>query len=137
MLREDIRCDSGVRDCVGGDVGVHAQAPAGQPPAGGVRGQGRGDAPPPAPMAIKQVKPGLYMVTGIGGNSTVRVGNQGIILVDTKNLGDQFYNDLVAQIKTVSDQPVKHVFVTHVHQDHSGNIGRSSRRARRSSPTRG
>ena len=78
-------------------------------------------------MEIKQVKPGLYMVTGMGGNSTVRVGNQGIILVDTKNLGDQFYNDLVAKIKTVSDQPIKHVFVTHVHQDHSGNIGKFTR----------
>ena len=103
-------------------VGVQAQQA--QPPAGGQGAAGRGAAPPPAPMEIKQVKPGLYMVTGMGGNSTVRVGNQGIILVDTKNLGDQFYNDLVAKIKTVSDQPVKEVFVTHVHQDHSGNIGK-------------
>jgi cyclase len=100
----------------------------GQP--GGQRGDGagRGAAPAaaqaPAPQMIKQVKPGLFMVTGAGGNSTVRVGNQGIILVDTKNLGDNFYNDLVAQIKTVSTQPVKYVVVTHVHQDHSGNIGR-------------
>ena len=92
-------------------------------PAGG-QGQGRGAAPPPAPMAIKQVKPGLYMVTGFGGNSTVRVTDQGVIVVDTKNLGDQPYNDLVAQIKTVTNQPVKYVFVTHVHQDHAGNIGR-------------
>jgi glyoxylase-like metal-dependent hydrolase (beta-lactamase superfamily II) len=75
-------------------------------------------------MAIKQVKPGLYMVTGFGGNSTVRVADDGVILVDTKNLGDGPYNDLVAQIKTVTDKPVKYVFVTHVHQDHSGNIGR-------------
>ena len=75
-------------------------------------------------MAIKQVKPGLYMVTGFGGNSTVRVTDQGVILVDTKNLGDGPYNDLVAQIKSVTHQPVRHVFVTHVHQDHSGNIGR-------------
>ena len=64
------------------------------------------------------------MVTGAGGNSTVRVTDQGVILVDTKNLGDQFYNDLVAQIKTVSPQPVKYAIVTHVHQDHSGNIER-------------
>jgi glyoxylase-like metal-dependent hydrolase (beta-lactamase superfamily II) len=93
-------------------VGANAQAPAQAPAA------------PPAPMAIKQVKPGLYMVTGFGGNSTVRVTDQGVILVDTKNLGDGPYNDLVAQIKTVTSQPVRHVFITHVHQDHSGNIGR-------------
>jgi glyoxylase-like metal-dependent hydrolase (beta-lactamase superfamily II) len=93
-------------------VDAPAQAPAQAPAA------------PPAPMAIKQVKPGLYMVTGFGGNSTVRVTDQGVILVDTKNLGDGPYNDLLAQIKTVTNQPVKHVFITHVHQDHSGNIGR-------------
>src|SRR5438477_131 len=96
--------------------------------AGGQRGEGRGAAPAPAAQAqaqmIKQVKPGLYMVTGAGGNSTVRVTDQGVILVDTKNLGENFYNDLVAQIKTVTNQPVKYVVVTHVHQDHSGNIGR-------------
>lgn len=93
-------------------VAGQAQAPAGQ------------QAAPPAPMLIKQVKPGLYMVTGFGGNSVVRVTDQGVILVDTKNMGDGPYNDLVAQIKTVTNQPVRHVFVTHVHQDHSGNIGR-------------
>ena len=56
-------------------------------------------------MAIKQVKPGVYMVTNNGGNSTVRVTEQGIILVDTKNLGDMFYNELLTQIKTASQQP--------------------------------
>ena len=128
-----------------------AQAPQGQqPPAGGQRpargegrggegqaprgdAQGRGDArgaqgargqQAPPPQAIKQVKPGVYMVINGGGNSTVRVTDQGVFLVDTKNLGEQFYNDLLAQIKTVTPQPVKYAFVTHVHQDHSGNIER-------------
>jgi len=92
---------------------------------GGQAGQAaRGAAPPPAPITIKQVKPGLYMVINGGGNSTVRVTDQGVILVDTKNLGDQFYNDLVAQIKTVTPQPIKYAIVTHVHQDHAGNIER-------------
>jgi cyclase len=93
---------------------VFAQAPK----------EGKGGAPPPAPQKIMQIKPDLYVVTGAGGNSTVRVTKAGIILVDTKNLGDQFYNELVAQIKTVSDQPVKEVIITHVHQDHSGNTGK-------------
>ena len=87
-------------------------------------GQGRGQAPAPAPQAIKMVKPGVYMVINGGGNSTVRVTDQGVILVDTKNLGDQPYNDLLAQIKTVTQQPVKYAIVTHVHQDHAGNIER-------------
>jgi glyoxylase-like metal-dependent hydrolase (beta-lactamase superfamily II) len=107
-----------------GDGGGQPGAPGGQ------RGEGAGrGAPAPAAaqaqaQAIKMIKPGLYMVTGAGGNSTVRVTDQGVILVDSKNLGENFYNDLVAQIKTVTNQPVKYVVITHVHQDHSGNIGR-------------
>ena len=100
-----------------------AQQPpaAGAPAQGGDRGGGRGQQ---AAQMIKQIKPGFYMVTGAGGNTSVRVASSGLILVDTKNLGDQFYNALMEQIKTVSTQPVKYVFVTHHHQDHSGNIGK-------------
>lgn len=83
---------------------------------------GRGAAPPP--QKIMMIKPDLYVVTGAGGNSTVRVTKDGIILVDTKNLGENNYNELMAQIKTVSDKPVKEVIITHIHQDHSGNTGR-------------
>jgi len=61
-------------------------------------------------------------VTGAGGNSTVRVTDQGVILVDTKNLGEANYNQLMDVVKTISQAPVKDVFVTHHHQDHSGNI---------------
>jgi glyoxylase-like metal-dependent hydrolase (beta-lactamase superfamily II) len=101
---------------------VSAQAPQGQPPAGGAPAQGGGGAPA-QPMAAKQVKPNLYMVTGNGGNTTIRVTDEGLILVDTKNLGEKFYEELMAQVRTVSKAPVRYVFVTHVHQDHSGNIG--------------
>jgi len=109
-------------------VGTSAQQPA-APAAGAPQGEGRrgggpgGGGAPAAPPAIKQVKPGLYMVTGLGGNSTVRVTNEGIILVDTKNLGQANYDALMQQIRTVSQAPVRYVFITHHHQDHSGNIG--------------
>jgi cyclase len=92
-----------------------ASAFAQAPPA---RGGGRG-APPP--QAIQQVKPGLYMVTGAGGNSTFRITNEGIILVDGKLPGEANYNALMALIKGVSDQPVKYLIVTHHHADHTGN----------------
>jgi cyclase len=89
-----------------------AQQPAA--PAGGGRGA-------PQAQAIQQVKPGLYMITGAGGNSTVRITPEGIILVDGKLPGDANYNALMALIKGVSDQPVKYLIVTHHHADHTGN----------------
>ncbi|MBL8556664.1 MAG: MBL fold metallo-hydrolase [Phenylobacterium sp.] len=80
--------------------------------------------PPTAPQAIKPVKPELFMVTGAGGNVTVRVTPAGLVVVDGKNPGQQVYDDLMAQIRTVSQEPVKVMIVTHHHADHSGNTGR-------------
>jgi cyclase len=96
-------------------------AQQGAPPAG-ARGGGRGGAQDTA-QAIVTVKPGLYMVTGAGANSMVRVANEGILVVDTKSLGQATYDALMAQIRTVSDKPVKFVIVGDVHQDKSGNTG--------------
>jgi cyclase len=103
-------------------IAEQPQAPQGQPGqagAGAQRGGGGGG----AAQAIRPVpgKQNLYMVTGAGGNSTVRVTNDGLIVVDTKNLGEQFYSGLMEQIKTVSSAPVRFAAITHVHQDHSGN----------------
>src|ERR1700679_1446165 len=83
-------------------------------PASGGRGA-------PQPQAIQQVKPGLYMITGAGGNTTVRVTNQGLIVVDGKLPGQSNYDALMALIKGVSDQPIKSLIVTHQHDDHTGN----------------
>jgi cyclase len=84
---------------------VWAQAPAGPPPA----------------QAIQKVKPGLYMITGAGANTEVRVTSQGLIVVDGKLAGQANYDALMALIKGVSDQPVKYLIITHHHADHSGN----------------
>jgi glyoxylase-like metal-dependent hydrolase (beta-lactamase superfamily II) len=96
---------------------IFAQTGAGKQAKGGDKG-----APPPAPQEIRQLKPGLFLVTGAGGNTSVRVTKAGLIVVDTKNLGDAFYNELMERIRSISTQPVKFVIVTHHHQDHSGNI---------------
>ena len=81
---------------------------------------------PLQPQAIQIIKPGpakpeLYMITGAGANSIVRVTSQGLIVVDGKLPGQANYDALMALIKTVSDQPVKYLIVTHHHADHSGN----------------
>ena len=37
---------------------------------------------------IRQLKPDLYMITGGGANTLIRVTSEGLIVVDTKNPGD-------------------------------------------------
>src|SRR5262245_56743337 len=69
----------------------------------------------------QQIKPGRFMVPGGGANSVIRVTTEGLILVDTKNPGDEMYAALAEQIKSVSPLPVKYVMNTHHHPDHVGN----------------
>src|SRR5438477_10584233 len=69
---------------------------------------------------IKMLKPNLYEITGGGANTLIRVTNQGLIVVDTKNPGDDNYNRLMEEIRSVTDQPVKFVINTHHHPDHVG-----------------
>jgi len=70
---------------------------------------------------IRQLKPDLYMITGGGANTLVRVTSEGLIVVDTKNPGDENYNRVMEEIRSVSNLPVKYVINTHHHPDHVGN----------------
>jgi cyclase len=89
------------------------------PPGGGKGGKG-------APKAgqtvekIRELKPNLYMITGGGANTLIRVTPEGLILVDTKNPGDDNFNRVMEEIRSVSNLPVKYVFNTHHHPDHVG-----------------
>src|SRR5262245_8068507 len=99
-----------------------AQAPQRGGGAPGGRGGGGGAARGGATVEkIQQIKPNLYMIPGGGANSVIRVTPEGLILIDTKNPGDELYNALVEQIKSVSNLPVKYVINTHHHPDHVGN----------------
>lgn len=79
-------------------------------------------AAPQEPLVIKMVKPGFHMIIGAGGNASARVGSNAVFLVDTKFAGGMNYDHLVAEIGKLSDKPVRYVFITHNHPDHSGNI---------------
>jgi cyclase len=91
-----------------------------QGPQGGPRG-GRAGGPGQTVEKIRELKPGLYMITGGGANTLVRVTGEGLIVVDTKNPGDENYNRVMEEIKSVSALPVKYVLNTHHHPDHVGN----------------
>ena len=72
---------------------------------------------------IRQVKPGLYMISGAGCTIAVRTTPDGVVVVDTKLASQATFDAIMAQIRTVSDQPVKFVVDTHSHFDHTGNNG--------------
>lgn len=96
---------------------VLAQQPP-APAAPPAQGRGRGGGQPVQP--VQQVKPGLFMVAGGGATTIIRVTADGLILVDGKLPGDQNYDALMTQIKTVTDKPVRFVVVAHHHADHTG-----------------
>jgi cyclase len=72
------------------------------------------------------LSPTVTMIKGRGGNVAVSVGEDGVFIIDDQMqpLTDQ----LLASIRTVSDQPIRFVINTHYHGDHVGGnegIGKS------------
>jgi glyoxylase-like metal-dependent hydrolase (beta-lactamase superfamily II) len=75
-------------------------------------------AKPPGPLRIAQVKPGLHMISGEGGNVAVLATDEGVVLVD--DMFDRNHADILAQVKSVTDKPLRYVINTHQHDDHAG-----------------
>ena len=73
---------------------------------------------PPGPLRIEKVKGELYMISGEGGNVAVYVTTEGVVLVD--DMFDRNHADILAQVKSVTDKPLKYVLNTHQHDDHAG-----------------
>lgn len=79
--------------------------------------QGNGLQPPP-PLALIKVAPDLYNLEGGGGNVAIYVTDEGAIVVDDKF--DRHHEEILANVKKVTDKPVRYVLNTHHHGDHSG-----------------
>lgn len=76
------------------------------------------NAKPPGPLRLEKVKGELYMISGEGGNVAVNVTDEGVILVD--DMFDRNHADILAQVKSITSQPLRYVFNTHQHDDHAG-----------------
>jgi cyclase len=74
-------------------------------------------APPAAPFVTHQLKPNIYWIEGGGGNSTVIVQPNGVIVVDAKTTkaGGQ---ELLDDIAKITPKPVTTVILTHSDGDH-------------------
>ena len=70
------------------------------------------------PFRATQVKDGLYLIQGEGGNVALYITPEGLILVD--DMYDRNYAAVMEQVKQISNLPVRYVLNTHHHDDHAG-----------------
>jgi cyclase len=64
------------------------------------------------------VQGNIYLLTGAGGNITVQVGDQGVLLVDTGL--PQMSEKILAAVRKLSNKPIQYIINTHIHPDHTG-----------------
>jgi cyclase len=94
-----------------------------------LRAQAPGATPTPdhharSPQDIFRVKPlagGVYALYGRGGNVGFFVGSDAVLVVDSEY--EDIAPGIVAQIKKVTDKPIKYLINTHHHGDHVGGNG--------------
>ena len=88
-----------------------------------VYSQGRADAAAPKPklpgaLKTQRVQGDLHVIAGEGGNVALYVTSDGVLLVD--DMFDRNHADILAQVKQVTDRPLRYVVNTHQHDDHAG-----------------
>jgi cyclase len=73
-----------------------------------------------ARLSTVKVKDDLYVIHNdfVPGNSTALITSQGVVLVDDKFEID--HDNIMAELKKVTNQPIRYVINTHHHADHSG-----------------
>jgi cyclase len=59
-----------------------------------------------------------YMLQGIGGNITVAVADDGVIMVDSQF--EPLHDKIKAAIAALTPQPIRYLIITHFHRDHTG-----------------
>src|SRR5690348_10792704 len=69
-------------------------------------------------IRVLPVQGNVYLMAGAGGNITVQVGNDGVLLVDTEYA--PLASKIMAEIRKLSSGPVRYIINTHVHPDHVG-----------------
>jgi len=73
-----------------------------------------------AKLDTVKVRDDLYVIHNdfVPGNTTALITNAGVLLVDDKFEID--HDSIMAELKKITNQPVKYVINTHHHPDHSG-----------------
>jgi len=73
-------------------------------------------------LDIVQLRPNFYMIAGAGGNISVEIGQDGVVLVDAgrENMSDQ----VIAALHKITPQPARYIIDTGADADHVGGNGK-------------
>jgi glyoxylase-like metal-dependent hydrolase (beta-lactamase superfamily II) len=77
-----------------------------------------GNAGENAPVEILPVRGNIYMLVAGGGNITLSLGPEGVLLVDTAVAA--LADNILAEIRKVTAKPIRYVLNTSADQDHTG-----------------
>ena len=69
-------------------------------------------------LEVLPVQGGVYMIAGAGGNISVQIGDEGVLLVDTQFA--PLAPKVMGEIQKLSSGPVRFIINTHDHADHVG-----------------
>lgn len=69
-------------------------------------------------IGVLHVQGKVYMLVGAGGNVTLQVGDEGVLIVDS--MYAELSEKILAVIRDLSDKPIRYLINTHVHRDHVG-----------------
>ena len=68
---------------------------------------------------VLPIRGNVHMLVGPeGGNSTVSIGPEGVLIVDTMTA--EIAPDIISTIRTLSPAPIRWILNTHSHKDHTG-----------------
>ena len=70
------------------------------------------------PLEVIHVRGGVYMIVGPGGNTTVQIGAEGVLLVDPQPAAVS--EAISAEIGRLSGKPVRYILNTSADADHTG-----------------
>jgi len=67
---------------------------------------------------VLPVQGNVYLLAGAGGNITLQMGKEGVLMVDTEFA--PLAPKIMAEIRKLSNGPIRYILNTHVHPDHVG-----------------
>jgi cyclase len=71
-----------------------------------------------APLEVLPVQGNVFVIVGPGGNTTVQVGDEGVVIVDTQTA--EVANEVLEAIARLSKKPIRHIINTSADADHTG-----------------